>query len=140
MSDPDPYSDFLYLEDSVGCTGTLFGFLRHHFRNELQQRLLARGAHVSKLTFVEVADRDIQLLQQFEPFVGDERFDHAAVFFLAFAGNQGAGFHAIEHAGHVRVAGNQAFADAIAGKALGPRAAQNAQHVVLGAGETIGFH
>jgi len=69
--------------------------------------------------------------------VSDAGFDDAAVIGLAGARDEAALFHAVEETGHVRVVGNHAFADAAAGEACGFGSAEDAEYVVLGAGEAV---
>jgi hypothetical protein len=88
---------------------------------------------------MKLANRLIETLQKCEARRGDAGFDDAAVIGLASAGEEAAPFHAVEEAGHVRVVGDHAFADGAASEAFGLRAAQNAQDIVLRAGEAVGF-
>jgi hypothetical protein len=74
-----------------------------------------------------------------EPFAGDARFDDTAIVGLAHAGDEAALFHAVEEASHVRIVGDHAITDSLAGQPLRFGATENAQHVVLGARETLGL-
>jgi hypothetical protein len=103
---------------------------------------------MAKLVAVQILDRSIELAQDFESGGSDASFDNATIVGLARAGNQTALFHAIEKAGHIGIVRNHAVADAFAGKAFGLGTTQNAQDIILGAGETgfavadklLGFH
>ena len=67
------------------------------------------------------------------------RFDDAAIILLAFTANQAAFFHAIEQAGHIRVMANHAVADGAACQAAGLGASEDAQDIILRAGQAGGF-
>ena len=86
---------------------------------------------------MKLANRLIETLQKSETRGGDAGFDDAAVIGLAGARDEAALFHAVEETGHVGVMGDHAFADAAASEAGGFGAAENAEDVVLGAGEAM---
>jgi hypothetical protein len=92
-----------------------------------------------ELTLVKLANRLIETFQKSETRGSDSGFDDAAVVGLAGARDEAALLHAVEKAGHVRVVGNHAFADAAAGEACRFGATENAEDVVLGAGEAMRF-
>jgi hypothetical protein len=94
---------------------------------------------VPELLLVKLADRLIEIFQKSEASWADARLHNAAVIRLAGARYQAAFFHPIEQAGHVRVVGNHPFADAAAGEALRLGTAENAEDVVLRAGEAVGL-
>jgi hypothetical protein len=92
-----------------------------------------------KLPLVDFANRFVEAHQEIQARGRDARFYHAAIVFLTLARDQGAFFHAVEKARHVGVVGNHAFADVAASEPFGFGAAQDAQYVVLRAGQTVGF-
>jgi hypothetical protein len=94
---------------------------------------------VVELTLVKLANRLIETFQKSETRGGDAGFDNAAVIGLALAGDEIALFHAVEETSHVRVVRNHAFADGAAGEAFGFGAAEDAEDIVLRAGETVGL-
>ena len=95
---------------------------------------------MAKLLLVKFFHRVIQLLKKIEAGGCYASLDNSAVIRLAFASDQPAFFHAIEKPGHVWIARDHAVADALAGKAVRARAAQDAEDVVLGGGKTKGFY
>lgn len=92
-----------------------------------------------ELALVHLADRLVEALQKREPIGSDARFHHAAIVFLALAGNQRALLHTVEQPRHVGIVRNHAVGDIAAGQAVGFGAAQNAQNVVLRSSKRIGF-
>jgi len=94
---------------------------------------------MTELLFVQIVYRLIELLQQFQAFRGDARLDDAPIVFLALARDPSVFLHAVEQASHVGVAGNHALSDAAAKDSVRLRAAEDAQDVVLRAGESGGF-
>jgi|SRR5580704_8785104 hypothetical protein len=92
---------------------------------------------MAELALVKLANRLVETFQKSKARGRDAGFDDAAVVCLAGARDEAALFHAVEEAGYVRVVGNHAFADAAAGEAGGFGAAENAEDVVLGAGEAM---
>jgi len=94
---------------------------------------------MAKLFLVQLVHGRVELSQNFQAGRRDARFDDAAVFGLAFSGNQSALLHTVEKAGHVGITRDHAVADALAGHAVGAGAAQNAKDVVLRGSEAVGF-
>jgi len=94
---------------------------------------------MAELALVQLANRRIETFQDAQTFPGDPRFDYAAIIGLALTSDQAALFHAVEQAGHVRVVGDHAVADAAASQTMGFSAAQDAQDVVLRAGQAVRF-
>jgi hypothetical protein len=94
---------------------------------------------VVELALVKLANRLIETLQKYEARRGDAGFDDAAVIGLARAGDEAALFHAIEESSHVGVVGDHAFADGAASEAFGLGAAENAEDIVLRAGQAVGL-
>jgi hypothetical protein len=58
---------------------------------------------------------------------------------LALADDEGALFHAVEEASHVRVVRNHMITDAAAGQSVRLGAAENAKNIVLSASKASGF-
>src|SRR5215468_494191 len=94
---------------------------------------------MAELSFVQIVHRLVELLQEIQAFRGDARFDDAAIVFLALTRDPGVFFHAVEQTGHIGIAGNHALGDAATENAVGLGAAENAQNVVLCAGEATGL-
>src|SRR5215471_7462625 len=88
---------------------------------------------------MEFVNRRVEFFQDLEPGRGDAGLDDPAIFGLTLARNQGALFHAIEKTGHVRIAGDHAVTDPLAGKAIESSATQNTKDVVLGGCEAMGL-
>src|SRR5215467_16148911 len=124
--------------------GNSFEFLGRFARNNLFQflrEILQVGAgETSKLSAMEFQHRSIKLLENFEPISGDARFYDTAIFGLTLTSDQGALLHAIQEPCHIRIVGDHAVADGLAGEAFGLGAAKNTQHVELRASKTTGFH
>jgi hypothetical protein len=99
----------------------------------------ARRGHMPELTFMKLANRLVQLLQELQAFGSDARLDYAPVVLLPLARNQSALFHAIEKAGHIRIVRDHAVSDVAASQAFGLGSAQDPQDVVLRAGQPVGF-
>jgi hypothetical protein len=127
-----------WIDRKLGCRAPLIGYeVRKCFAERFSKNFQLGRADVAELLFVQVVHRVIELFENVEPGGSDAGFDDAAVFGLAFASDQGALFHAIEQAGHIGIAGDHAVADTLTGKAGGAGATENAQDVVLGAGEAV---
>src|SRR5215469_5525381 len=94
---------------------------------------------MAELGFVQIVHRLVELLQEIQSFRGDARFDDAAIVFLALTRDPGVFFHTVEQAGHIGIAGNHALGDAATENAVGLCSAENAQNVVLRAGEATGL-
>ena len=94
---------------------------------------------VAKLLFVQFVHGGIEFLENLQPGGSNAGFDHPAVLGLPLARDEGALFHAIQEPGHVGIAGDHAVPDAFAGEAIGAGTAEDAEDVVLGAGEAVGF-
>jgi len=90
---------------------------------------------VMQLPAMEFLYGRIQLSQNPEPFRRDARPYDAPVLLSPRAQNQSPRFHPVQQARDVRVARDHPAADLAAGEAFGPRAAQNAKHIVLRCGE-----
>ena len=93
-----------------------------------------------KLSLVQFVNGLIEVLQLLQARNGDPSFDDAAIVFPAFAGDMALLFETVKQASHVRVAGNHAVGDDTAGKAVGCRAAKNAENIVLGGGKPGKFN
>ena len=107
-----------------------------------------QGAQATQLVAIEVAELSEKLqgpafqigldgLQQLEPLGGDAGYGLALVVTAAAAPHQALGLQAIDEAGDVGGALDHALGDLAAGMALGMDTAQDAQDVVLRAGETV---
>jgi hypothetical protein len=92
---------------------------------------------VTELAFVELSNRVVESFQEFETLTGNARLDDTAVVGLAGADDEAALFHAVEEARHVWIMRNHAIADAAAREASGFGATENAQDIVLRAGEAF---
>jgi hypothetical protein len=92
-----------------------------------------------ELPLVQFAHGLIQGLEKFEALRSNVGLDDTAIIFLAFTANEAAFFHAIEQAGHVRVMADHAITDGAAGEPPRLGAAEDAQNIVLGAGQAGGF-
>jgi hypothetical protein len=94
---------------------------------------------VVELTLVKLANRLIETFQKNEARGGDAGFDDAAVIGLARAGDEAALFHAVKEAGHVGVVRDHTFADGAARETIRLGSAENAEDIVLRAGQAMGF-
>src|ERR1700732_331829 len=92
-----------------------------------------------ELPLVELANGLIQALQNSQTFGSDAGPHHAAVVGLTLTRDHTAFLHAVEQAGDVRIVRDHAIADIPARESGGLGAAQDAQDVVLRAGEAVGF-
>jgi hypothetical protein len=107
---------------------------------QLNEILHALGGHMPELPLVQFAHGLIQGLEKLEALRSNVGFDDTAIIFLAFAANEAAFFHAIEQAGHVRVMADHAVTDGAAGEPRRLGAAEDAQNIVLGAGQAEGLN
>src|SRR5215469_749774 len=123
----------------VGRANRLRRFTLCHFLEQFRQLLQASDGHMAELSFVQIVHRLVELLQEIQTFRGDARFDDAAIVFLALTRDPGVFFHTVEQAGHIGIAGNHALGDAATENAVGLCSAENAQNVVLRAGEATGL-
>jgi hypothetical protein len=94
---------------------------------------------VTQLASMQFVHGLIQFIEQPEAFRGDAGLNDAPVFRFARASDHSAGLQAIEEAGNVRIARNEAAADFAAGQALFTGAAEDAQDIVLRAREVEGL-
>jgi len=94
---------------------------------------------VTELPFMQIMDRLIELLQLFQAFRGDTGLDYAAIVFLALTRDPAVLFHAVEQASHIGIARNHTFSDATAENAVRLGSAEDAQDVILRAGEACGL-
>lgn len=92
---------------------------------------------MSELALMAVPHGIGELVQQGDSRGGDADFDDAAVFRPAFAMDPVPFFQAIEHAGHVRSAGDQPGAHHQDRHGAGMDAAEQAERVVLLGGQTV---
>ena len=92
---------------------------------------------MAELLFVQFVDWSVELFEDLEAGRRNASLDNAAVLCLPLPRDEAALFHAVEEAGQVGVARDHAIADALAGKAVGSSAAQDAQDVVLSAGQAV---
>jgi hypothetical protein len=95
---------------------------------------------MAKLPTMQVLDGSVESLEAIEALRGDAGLYDATVIGLARAADQAAFFHTVEEAGHVGVARNHAIADAIAGQAERLGSAEDAEDIVLSAGEPVLLH
>jgi len=107
------------------------------FLQQLGECFQARSGDVVELALVQLANRLIETFQKSESRGGDAGFDDAAVIGLSLTTDETALLHAVEEAGHVRVVRDHAFADAAAGEACWLGATENAQDIVLRAGQAV---
>jgi hypothetical protein len=124
---------------TFGCTRELGRFTAAKFIKQFRQLLQAVCGHVAELTLVQVVDGLIQLFEELQSIRGDARLDDAAIVLLALAGDPTVLFHPIKHAGHVRVMGDHSFGNTTTEESVGFGAAEDAEHIVLGAGQASGF-
>ena len=115
---------------------TLGRFALLHLTQQFGQQFQPGRGHVAKLSPVQVVYGLIELFEEFQAIRGDTGLNDAPVVILPLAGDQTVFFHAIQEAGHVRVAGNHSIGDAAAEKTLRFCAAEDAQDVVLGRRKT----
>lgn len=119
--------------------GCAFLFRAADFFEEVDQLGDFHFGHVSELGFVHVEDGLVEVFEDLGAFGGEAGGDDAAVPGVALAGDEVAGFEAVEEAGDVGVAGDEVFADAFAGHAAVAGAAEDAEDVVLGGREVVGL-
>ncbi len=91
-----------------------------------------------ELPLVQIPHGLIQRLQEFQSARRDARLHHAAVILLPFARDQPALFHAVQQPRDIWIVSDHAVANPAASQSRRPRAAQDAQHVVLRAGQLCG--
>ena len=94
---------------------------------------------MTELLFMQIMNRLIELLQQFQAFRGDTRLDYASIVFLALTRDPAVLFYAVEQASHIRIARNHTFSDTATENAVRLGAAEDAQNVILRAGEACGL-
>ena len=116
-----------------------------HLFEEVDDLVDGGFGHVGELLDVEVVHGGVEVGEEFEAGFGDAGEDDAAVFGVAFSGDEVAGFEAVKEAGDIGVAGDHMFGDDFAGDAVGggagvlAHAAEDAEDVVLCGGEVVGF-
>ena len=95
---------------------------------------------MAELPAMQVLYGSVKFLEAIEALCGDAGLYDATVIGLACAADQAAFFHTVEEAGHVGVARNHAITDALAGQAKRLGSAEDAQDIVLSAGELVLLH
>jgi hypothetical protein len=143
VSNHDPYSDLNLRSPSFGFLPStkkpLFGSASEDFTEQFNQGFQTRCRDASELAFMKLTNGLIEPSEKIETCVGDAGLHYTTVVPLTLARNQAALFHAVQKASHVGIVGNHTVGNFSACQAVRFRAAQDAQHVVLSAGEAVAF-
>jgi len=92
-----------------------------------------------ELLLVKFMHRLIERLKKLKALGRDACFHHPPVVLLSRARDQAALLHAIEKPRHVRIVRDHAVGYVAASQPFGFGAAQDAQRIVLGGGQIVGF-
>src|SRR6266849_6047599 len=127
-----------FLLGALGVSAAKSLSFPHQFQqfNQLLQFILS---DVAEHFPAKLFEGSVHFAQKLQPGSGDLSIDHAAIVLRAHALDEAPIFQAIEQTRNVRIARDHALADLAARQSLLPSSAQNAQGVVLRAGESKFF-